>query len=185
MSAAFRPDCSSQDETAPMHTAVSKAVQVIHHRACGSVISEGARSHEPVRHPYLARGEVRQGREGRLDGGVHPPRGPHRAGRHRGRRVPEEPGQQQVQRRGEQAQQLRLLTFLSSEKTPSAGAFRDQVPERPRRHLSWGESTVRLRRTSKLDRRGKTMNLFVLRTWLEARFTATERGASMVEYILL
>ena len=29
------------------------------------------------------------------------------------------------------------------------------------------------------------MNLFVLRTWLEARFTATERGASMVEYILL
>jgi pilus assembly protein Flp/PilA len=34
-------------------------------------------------------------------------------------------------------------------------------------------------------RRGKTMNLFVLRTWLEARFTATERGASMVEYILL
>jgi pilus assembly protein Flp/PilA len=41
------------------------------------------------------------------------------------------------------------------------------------------------RRTTKLDRRGKTMNLFVLRTWLEARFTATERGASMVEYILL
>jgi pilus assembly protein Flp/PilA len=33
--------------------------------------------------------------------------------------------------------------------------------------------------------KGKTMNLFVLRTWLEARFTATERGASMVEYILL
>jgi Flp pilus assembly pilin Flp len=29
------------------------------------------------------------------------------------------------------------------------------------------------------------MNLFVLRPWLEARFTATERGASMVEYILL
>jgi Flp pilus assembly pilin Flp len=29
------------------------------------------------------------------------------------------------------------------------------------------------------------MNLFVMRTWLEARFTATERGASMVEYILL
>jgi pilus assembly protein Flp/PilA len=44
---------------------------------------------------------------------------------------------------------------------------------------------VRWRRTTKLDRRGKTMNLFVLRTWLEARFTATERGASMVEYILL
>jgi Flp pilus assembly pilin Flp len=29
------------------------------------------------------------------------------------------------------------------------------------------------------------MNLFVIRTWLEARFTTTERGASMVEYILL
>ncbi len=29
------------------------------------------------------------------------------------------------------------------------------------------------------------MNLFVLRTWLQARFTTTERGASMVEYILL
>ena len=29
------------------------------------------------------------------------------------------------------------------------------------------------------------MNLFVIRTWLQARFTATERGASMVEYILL
>ena len=29
------------------------------------------------------------------------------------------------------------------------------------------------------------MNLFVMRTWLEGKFTATERGASMVEYILL
>jgi Flp pilus assembly pilin Flp len=29
------------------------------------------------------------------------------------------------------------------------------------------------------------MNLFVIRTWLQARFTTTERGASMVEYILL
>jgi len=29
------------------------------------------------------------------------------------------------------------------------------------------------------------MNLFVIRTWLQARFTASERGASMVEYILL
>jgi Flp pilus assembly pilin Flp len=29
------------------------------------------------------------------------------------------------------------------------------------------------------------MNLFVLRTWLQARLTTTERGASMVEYILL
>ena len=29
------------------------------------------------------------------------------------------------------------------------------------------------------------MNLFVLRTWLEAKFAKDERGASMVEYILL
>ena len=29
------------------------------------------------------------------------------------------------------------------------------------------------------------MNLFVLRTWLQAKFTKNERGASMVEYILL
>lgn len=30
-----------------------------------------------------------------------------------------------------------------------------------------------------------SMNLFVLRTWLQARFSDSERGASMVEYILL
>jgi len=29
------------------------------------------------------------------------------------------------------------------------------------------------------------MNLFVLRSWLQAKFTEDERGASMVEYILL
>ena len=29
------------------------------------------------------------------------------------------------------------------------------------------------------------MNLLVARAWLQARFTHTERGASMVEYILL
>ena len=29
------------------------------------------------------------------------------------------------------------------------------------------------------------MNLLVARTWIQARFTQTERGASMVEYILL
>ena len=29
------------------------------------------------------------------------------------------------------------------------------------------------------------MNLFVLRTWLEAKFAKDEKGASMVEYILL
>jgi Flp pilus assembly pilin Flp len=29
------------------------------------------------------------------------------------------------------------------------------------------------------------MNLFVLRTWLEAKFVKDEKGASMVEYILL
>ena len=37
------------------------------------------------------------------------------------------------------------------------------------------------------QRKGQsTMNyLFIVRTWLQARFTSTERGASMVEYILL
>jgi Flp pilus assembly pilin Flp len=35
-------------------------------------------------------------------------------------------------------------------------------------------------------KKGSThMNLFVLRTWLEAKFAKDERGASMVEYILL
>jgi pilus assembly protein Flp/PilA len=29
------------------------------------------------------------------------------------------------------------------------------------------------------------MNLFVTRTWLEAKFAKDEKGASMVEYILL
>jgi Flp pilus assembly pilin Flp len=29
------------------------------------------------------------------------------------------------------------------------------------------------------------MNLFVLKTWLQAKFARDERGASMVEYILL
>jgi len=29
------------------------------------------------------------------------------------------------------------------------------------------------------------MNLFVMRTWLEAKFNKDEDGASMVEYILL
>jgi len=30
-----------------------------------------------------------------------------------------------------------------------------------------------------------SMNLFVTRTWLEAKFAKDEKGASMVEYILL
>jgi Flp pilus assembly pilin Flp len=40
-------------------------------------------------------------------------------------------------------------------------------------------------RTGLPDRRGQSMNLFVLRTWLQAKFANDERGASMVEYILL
>ena len=35
------------------------------------------------------------------------------------------------------------------------------------------------------DERGRHMNLFVLRTWLQARFGTDEEGTSMVEYILL
>jgi Flp pilus assembly pilin Flp len=30
-----------------------------------------------------------------------------------------------------------------------------------------------------------TMDLYVFKTWLKARFTDTERGATMVEYILI
>jgi Flp pilus assembly pilin Flp len=33
--------------------------------------------------------------------------------------------------------------------------------------------------------KGKSMNLFILKTWLEAKFGKDEEGASMVEYILL
>ena len=29
------------------------------------------------------------------------------------------------------------------------------------------------------------MDLYVLKTWLKARFSSTERGATMVEYILI
>jgi Flp pilus assembly pilin Flp len=29
------------------------------------------------------------------------------------------------------------------------------------------------------------MNLFVLKTWLQAKFTKDERGANLVEYLLL
>ena len=29
------------------------------------------------------------------------------------------------------------------------------------------------------------MNLFLLKAWLKARFTETERGATMVEYVLI
>jgi len=29
------------------------------------------------------------------------------------------------------------------------------------------------------------MNLFLVKTWLKARFTDTERGATMVEYVLI
>ncbi|MCZ7531195.1 MAG: Flp family type IVb pilin [Acidimicrobiia bacterium] len=29
------------------------------------------------------------------------------------------------------------------------------------------------------------MNLYVMKAWLQARFSNTERGASMIEYVLL
>jgi len=34
-------------------------------------------------------------------------------------------------------------------------------------------------------KRGRHMNLFIVRTWLQAKFGKDEEGASMVEYILL
>lgn len=50
----------------------------------------------------------------------------------------------------------------------------------------WGQDLVRAGQPALFnEKRGNSMNLFVVRTWLTARFTKTERGASMVEYILL
>jgi len=44
----------------------------------------------------------------------------------------------------------------------------------------------RLRGDTNLTAGGqKQMDLYVLKTWLKARFSNTERGASMVEYILI
>jgi Flp pilus assembly pilin Flp len=36
-----------------------------------------------------------------------------------------------------------------------------------------------------MPERGNTVNLFVLKTWLEAKMNKDEEGASLVEYILL
>jgi Flp pilus assembly pilin Flp len=50
----------------------------------------------------------------------------------------------------------------------------------------WGQKAVSGEPGAVEPRRGAyRMNMFVVRTWLSARFTKTERGASMVEYILL
>jgi len=38
---------------------------------------------------------------------------------------------------------------------------------------------------SGIVKRGRHMNLFIVRTWLQAKFGKDEEGASMVEYILL
>jgi len=35
------------------------------------------------------------------------------------------------------------------------------------------------------EERALVMNLYVLKTWLQAKFTKDERGANLVEYILL
>jgi pilus assembly protein Flp/PilA len=52
--------------------------------------------------------------------------------------------------------------------------------------LLWGQKAASGEPGPSKTRRGAyRMNLFVVRTWLSARFTKTERGASMVEYILL
>ncbi len=34
-------------------------------------------------------------------------------------------------------------------------------------------------------KRGNIMNLFILKTWIESKFSKDERGASLVEYVLL
>ena len=48
-----------------------------------------------------------------------------------------------------------------------------------------GGQPVPKTRTGLTQEGASYMNLFVLRTWLQAKFTKDERGASMVEYILL
>jgi pilus assembly protein Flp/PilA len=50
----------------------------------------------------------------------------------------------------------------------------------------WGKSgDGRAVGTDDMRRGAIRMDLFVVRTWLVARFTKSDRGASMVEYILL
>jgi Flp pilus assembly pilin Flp len=51
--------------------------------------------------------------------------------------------------------------------------------------LRWGNTTVRGGAPPTGTEGAHAMNLLVVRTWLQAKFTTTERGASMVEYILL
>ena len=53
--------------------------------------------------------------------------------------------------------------------------------------FEWGQDhgAGRAARTLSTRRRGYPDEPFVLRTWLQAKFTKDERGASMVEYILL
>ena len=104
---------------------------------------KGQASHEPVRHSYLAEAKFAKDERGAsmveyillvalialaviaavvfLQG----------------------PGQQQVQRRGQQAQQLRQLTFFLTENTTSAGSFRDSSPGAIPPMSLWGKTTVR------------------------------------------
>jgi pilus assembly protein Flp/PilA len=51
----------------------------------------------------------------------------------------------------------------------------------------WGYDAVTAGQpsSSTTEEGANRMNLFVVRTWLTARFSKSERGASMVEYILL
>ena len=71
-------------------------------------------ANEPVRAANLDGSEIRQGRARCVDGGVHPPRRPDRPGRDRRRRLPEGPGQRQVQRRRFEALELGLSNSTSA-----------------------------------------------------------------------
>src|SRR2546427_136401 len=63
---------------------------------------------------------------------------------------------------------------------------RSPCSRRPRRvPKGLPRTTVRGPVLGRAQTRTEFMNLFVLRTWLEAKFAKDERGASMVEYILL
>src|SRR5262249_11022545 len=100
-------------------------------------------------------------------------------------RLPAWPGQQQVRHDGQQAQRrlsrshdVRRLRLPAA--VPGGGrSINDDRAPAPR-------FTPDPSGPASATEQGATpMNLFVLKTWLQARFTKDERGANLVEYLLL
>ena len=78
------------------------------------------------------------------------------------------------------------LSSSGAERRPqeSAGSRSDPQVRRGSRRWSYRYNT-NPGRAARISEGAIHMNLFVTRTWLEAKFAKDERGASMVEYILL